>query len=249
MSKSLKQKQSKFIVPSDIEWKFDQINRTLPLRDQIYVLIRSMISTGALPPGGPVEEKAIAIRLGVSRTPVREAVQRLSDEHMVEIKPQSGTRVAGISRSHVHQAFIIRRALESESVAAAAEKITDKDATRLEGNYLQHQLALDRKQFVDAIRFDDEFHQTIAEIADLPLLWRAITIFKVQLDRCRHQTVPKEGYGESTLLQHKAILDALKDRDASLARQMMQSHLDLTYRGIQEFLDAELEELQRLSNS
>jgi DNA-binding GntR family transcriptional regulator len=104
--KALKEKKSKFIVPPDVEWKFDQINRTLPLRDQIYALIRSMISTGALPPGGPLEEKAIAIRLGVSRTPVREAVQRLSDEHMVEIKPQSGTRVAGISRSHVHQAFI-----------------------------------------------------------------------------------------------------------------------------------------------
>ena len=249
MSKALKQKKSKFTVPIDVEWKFDQINRTLPLRDQIYALIRSMISTGALPPGGPIEEKAIAIRLGVSRTPVREAVQRLSDEHMVEIKPQSGTRVAAISRSHVHQAFIIRRALESETVAAAAKNITPQDATRLEGNYLQHQLALDREQFVDAIRFDDEFHQTIAEIADLPLLWRAITIFKVQLDRCRHQTVPKEGYGESTLLQHKAIFDALKDRDADLARQKMQSHLDLTYEGIQEFLEAEFAEQQQASSS
>ncbi|MEP5181640.1 MAG: GntR family transcriptional regulator [Rhizobiaceae bacterium] len=245
----MKQKQSKFIVPPDIEWKIDQINRTLPLRDQIYALIRSMISTGALPPGGPLEEKAIAIRLGVSRTPVREAVQRLSDEHMVEIKPQSGTRVAAISQSHVHQAFIIRRALESETVAAAAENMTAKYATSLEGNYLQHQLALERGQFVDAIRFDDEFHQMIAQIADLPLLWRAITIFKVQLDRCRHQTVPKEGYGESTLLQHKAILDALKDKDAALARQMMQSHLDLTYQGIQEFLEAEFAEIQHLSSS
>lgn len=136
----------------------------------------------------------------------------------------------------MHQAFIIRRALESETVEAAAKNITTKDATRLEGNYLQHQLAIKRGQFVDAIRFDDEFHQTIAHIANLPLLWRAITIFKAQLDRCRHQTVSRKGRGKSTLVQHKAILDALKDRDAISAQKSMQFHLDETYQDIQEFL-------------
>lgn len=233
----------------DADREFDQIDRTLPLRDQIYSMIRSRILTGLIPPGSALEEKNIAVRLGVSRTPVREAVQRLSDEHLIEIKPQSGTLVAGISEGHVHQAFIIRRALESETVVAAANNMTPKDATRLEGNYLQHQLALEREQFVDAIRFDDEFHQTIASIADLPLLWRAITIFKAQLDRCRYQTVPKKGYGESTLLQHKAILDALKGRDASSARKSMQSHLDQTYLGIQEYLDTGRETDQHTSQN
>lgn len=236
---SLKKKQPKFTLPPDGEWRFDEIDRTLPLRDQIYPLIRSMILTGILPPGGLLDEKVIASRLGVSRTPVREAVQRLSDEHLIDIKPQSGTRISGILHRQVHQAFIIRRALESEAVLAAANNISEKDSMRLEGNFLQHQLALERHQFVEAIRLDDEFHQSISRIADLPMLWRAINIFKAQLDRCRYQTVPKKGYGESTLLQHKAILDALKDRNASLAQQTMQSHLDLTYQGILEFLNSD----------
>ncbi|MEM7461912.1 MAG: GntR family transcriptional regulator [Pseudomonadota bacterium] len=233
----MKTKPSKKTIALDAEWKFDQIDRTLPLRDQIYSMIRSMILTGALPPGGSLEEKVIAARLGVSRTPVREAVQRLGDEQLIEIKPQSGTRVAYILQTQVHQAFIIRRALESETVEAAANNITPEDATRLEGNYLQHELAINRGQFVDAIKLDDEFHQTIARIANLPLLWRAITIFKAQLDRCRHQTVSRQGRGQMTLQQHKAVLDALKDGDAKSARKAMQNHLDETYKDIQAFLE------------
>lgn len=217
------------------------IDRSQPLRDQIYAMIRKLILTGVLPPGGTLEEKVIAQRLGVSRTPVHEAVQKLSDEHLVDVKPQSGTRVAHISSNQVHQAFLIRRSLESETVFAAAAQMTDTNLKNLENNILQHQQALEQKQFVDAIALDDEFHKAIANIADLPLLWRAITISKAQLDRCRHQTLPVEGYGASTLQQHNAILSALKVRDETLARQMMQSHLDQTYVGIRKFLETQAE--------
>ncbi len=235
----MKNKPSRHTLSIEAELAFDQIDRSQPLRDQIYAMIRSMILTGVLPPGGILEEKAIASRLGVSRTPIREAVQKLGDEHLIEIKPQSGTRVANISLGHVHQAFIIRRALESETAAAAASKMTAKDETRLEGNYFQHRLALERELFVDAIGFDDEFHRIIADIADLPLLWQAIAIFKAQLDRCRHKTLPIDGYAASTLSQHQAILDALKEHNGKLAGEMMRSHLDQTYQGIQKYLDAE----------
>lgn len=215
----------------------DQIDRGQSMRDQIYSMVRTQILTGVMAPGETMDEKAIATSLGVSRTPVREAIQRLSDEHLVDVKPRSGTRVARVSHIHVYQAFMIRRALESETVYSAAKNLTQKDAKKLERNVKQHEMALKRKQYVDAISLDDEFHKTIADIAKLPLLWRAITIFKAQLDRCRHQTLPKEGYGASTLTQHQAILDALKGKDQELARLMMQAHLDQTYVGIQKFLD------------
>ncbi|MGI9354597.1 MAG: GntR family transcriptional regulator [Rhizobiaceae bacterium] len=241
----MKNKPSRNALPIEAELEFDQIDRSQPMRDQIYTMIRSLILTGVLSPGGTLEEKSIARRLGVSRTPVREAVQKLSDENLVDVKPQSGTRVTDISYRQVHQAFIIRRALESETVAAAAANMTAKDEARLERNYVQHKLAIEREHFVDAIRIDDEFHQTIADIADLPMLWRAITISKAQLDRCRHMAVPKEGYGESTLQQHRAILDALKGRDEALASQMMQSHLDQTYRGIHRFMQTDQDDSHR----
>lgn len=214
-----------------------RIDRSRPLRDQIYAVIKDMILTGTLPPSGALDEKAIAIKLGVSRTPVREAVKKLSDENLVDIKPQSGTRVAGISRKSVHQAFLIRYALEGETVAAATLRMTPVDETRLEGIYLLHQLAIEKKQFVEAIGFDDDFHRTIAEIADLPLLWRAIDVFKAQLDRCRYLTVPQTGYGEATLEQHCAVINAMKGRDETRARDKMRAHLDHTYAGMQLLLD------------
>lgn len=220
----------------ELDWSFDSIERGRPLRDQVYSLIRLKILTGTLPPGGTLDEKAISGLLGISRTPVREAVQKLSDENLVEIKPQSGTRVALMLRANIHQAYLIRRALENETVAAAAADITPRDLTRLEGNYLQHRLAIEHEEYVEAIRIDDDFHRLIAEIAQLPLLWRAITIFKAQLDRCRYQTVPQKGRGEATLAQHKAVIDALKDRDGQRAQAMMRAHLDRTYAGIEAFL-------------
>ena len=220
-----------------LDWSLDSVDRARPLRDQVYSLIRLKILTGLLPPGGTLDEKSISAHLGVSRTPVREAVQRLSDENLIEIKPQSGTLVAPMLRSNIHQAFLIRRALESETVSAAAQSMTPRDEGRLESNFLQHRLAIEHEQFVDAISLDDDFHRTIAEIAKLPLLWRAVTIFKAQLDRCRYQTVPKKGAGQATLQQHRDIIDALKNGDTRTAKSMMRTHLDMTYSGITEFLD------------
>ncbi|MEM9106779.1 MAG: GntR family transcriptional regulator [Pseudomonadota bacterium] len=213
------------------------IDRTKPLRDQVYALIRLMILTGSLRPGGTLDEKAIAAQLGVSRTPVREAVQKLSAEDLVEIKPQSGTLVAAISPSAIFQAYMIRRALESETVATASANMTPGDAVRLEGNFQQHQMALAQEQFVEAIRLDDEFHRIIAEIADLPLLWRAITLFKAQIDRCRYQTIVSKGSSEATLQQHRDIMEALEKRDPTLAKEQMQAHLDRTYKVIEDFLE------------
>ncbi len=228
---------SKKTIQPDVIWPVDRIDRTKPLRDQVYSLLRLMILTGSLQPRGTLDEKAIAVQLGVSRTPVREAVQKLSAEDLVEIKPQSGTLVAAISPSAIFQAYLIRRALESETVAAAAGKMTTNDGVRLEGNFHQHRLAIEREQFVEAIRLDDEFHRIIAEVADLPLLWRAITLFKAQIDRCRYQTIVSKESGEATLQQHRDIIEALEERDPERAKEKMQAHLDRTYTVIEDFLE------------
>ena len=108
-----------------------RLDRSRPMRDQIYPLVRRMILTGAIKPGEVIDEKAIAAQLNVSRTPVREAVKKLSDENLVEVVAQSGTRAARIARDEIAEAFLIRRALESESAAQAATRITQSSrATR-----------------------------------------------------------------------------------------------------------------------
>ena len=206
------------------------LNRALPLRDQIYNKIRNLIVVGRLKPGEVINEVAIADALGVSRTPVREAVKRISDEGLITILAQTGTYVAPISRADLEEAYVIRRALEMESARRAAAKMTPQAAERLEDNMTAHRLAISRGRYAVAIQLDDEFHRTIAEICGMPMIWRAVDISKAQMDRGRYLAIPKPGYGEQTIEQHGAILDALQRHDTEGAAQAMEHHLETSFR-------------------
>jgi DNA-binding GntR family transcriptional regulator len=206
------------------------------MRDQIYPMVRQMILTGVIKPGEIIDEKAIAAELHVSRTPVREAVKKLSDENLVQVVAQSATRAAPIDLREINEAFLIRRALETESAAQAAATITDEGVHQLEDNLVLHARAIERRQFVQAIEIDDQFHRLIAQSSGLNRLWRTIDISKAQLDRCRHLMVPRAGQADATLVQHRAVVDALRARDAERAREAMKHHLEAAYASTVEVL-------------
>lgn len=214
------------------------LDRSRPMRDQIYAILRQLILTSRIAPGAALDEKAIAADLAVSRTPVHEAVQRLSDERLVEVRAQSGTFVARIDRGQIEEAQVIRRALESESAAQAAARMADAAAERLEDILMLHEAALDRRRYPDAIAHDDAFHRAICEIAGYPALWRAIDVSKAPLDRCRHMMIPREGMAAATIADHRAILACLRQRDPEGARAAMRGHLDRAYGQTLAFLDA-----------
>ena len=214
-----------------------RLDRSRPLRDQIYPMVRTLILTGAIRPGEIIDEKAIAAKLHVSRTPVREAVKRLSDEHLVEVVAQSATRAARIDRAEIHESFLIRRALEMESAAQAAPLMNQDHADRLSDILLLHARAIERRNYVEAIERDDQFHRFITEIGGLPRLWRTIDISKAQIDRCRHLMVPRAGQAEATLEQHRELIRALNSRDPEKASQAMRAHLEAAYRSTEAVLD------------
>jgi GntR family transcriptional regulator, rspAB operon transcriptional repressor len=216
-----------------------RLDRSRPMRDQIYPLVRRMILSGAIKPGDIIDEKAIAAQLDVSRTPVREAVKKLSDENLVEVIAQSGTRASRMDRKEIEEAFLIRRALEAESAAQAATRMTEAHADRLEDILLLHTRAIERKRFAEAIERDDEFHRYIADISDLPRLWRAIEISKAQLDRCRHMMLPRKGEAETTLKAHRLIISTLKSGNSETAAQAMREHLETAYRNAIVVLDGQ----------
>ncbi len=215
-----------------------RLDRSLPMREQIYALVRGLILTGKITPGEVIDEKQIAALLKVSRTPVREAVKKLSDEHLVDVIAQSGTKASLIDRHEVEQAYIIRRALEMESAAQAAARMTDAHADALSDLLLSHARVIERRDYEEAIAVDDKFHRTIAEISDLPRLWRAIEISKAQLDRCRYMMLPRAGEAEATLEQHREIIRALKSNNPELARSAMGAHLERAYGNTAKVLEA-----------
>jgi len=214
-----------------------RLDRSHPLREQIYPMIRGLILAGLIRPGEVIDEKAIAAQLNVSRTPVREAVKRLSDEHLVEVVAQSATRAAKMDRREIEQSFLIRRALEMESAAQAACHMNQDHADRLSEILNRHARAVERRNYVEAIARDDDFHRAITAISDLPRLWATIEISKAQLDRCRHMMLPRAGQAEATLEQHREIIRALNSGDPAKASAAMKAHLDAAYRSTEAVLD------------
>jgi DNA-binding GntR family transcriptional regulator len=206
------------------------LNRSMPLRDQIYTVVRRAIVTGNLRPGAVVNEVEIAEKLGVSRTPVREAVKKASDEGLVDVLAQSGTFVAEINRSQVEEAYIVRIALECESMGRAAPLMTDLHIQDLEAIIGRHESALRRGRFDEAIACDDDFHRYVAQISGLTMLWKVVDTCKAQMDRCRLQTLPRPGHGTETIEQHRAIVAALATRKIRPSIQALRAHLDTSLR-------------------
>ncbi|NND90343.1 MAG: GntR family transcriptional regulator [Granulosicoccus sp.] len=208
------------------------------MKDQVYALLRQFILTGKISPGELIDEKLIASYLGISRTPVREAVRKLSSEHLVDVVAQSATRVSQLELKAIEEAYLIRRALEMESAAQASQAMTQEHADTLASIIQRHTSAIERQQFARAIDIDDEFHRAIAMISELERLWESIEVAKAQLDRCRHIMLPRVGQAEKTIAQHRAILRALKSGDPVRARKAMQSHLDYAYKSAVRMLKA-----------
>lgn len=206
-----------------------QLNRQDSMSDQVYALLHKLILTAEIKPGELINEKSIAAQLGISRTPIREAVKRLSEEHLVDVVAQSATRVSQLDLKSIEEAYLIRRALEMESAAQAARSMTQSHTDALAGIIEEHTRAIANREYVKAIDIDDAFHRYIAGISELTRLWRTIEISKAQLDRCRHLMVPRVGQAEKTIEQHRVILRALNTGDSSKARLAMQSHLDFAY--------------------
>lgn len=206
------------------------------MRDQLYAIVRKAIVTGKLAPGAPINEIAIAKKMGVSRTPVREAVKKVSDEGLIDVFAQNGTFVAEISKEQVEEAYIIRIALEVESIKRAAQRIGKEEIERLEDIIAAQEIANRRGRFDAAIVHDDNFHRTIAEVSGLKMLWKVIDVSKAQMDRCRLLSLPSEGAGQQTIEQHQDILDALKKHDEAASVAALKRHLTTSWKNTRQLL-------------
>ena len=176
--------------------------------------------------------------MGISRTPIREAVKRLGDEHLVDIVAQSATRASQLDLKAIQEAYLIRRALEMESAAQASQAMTAEHNDALTNIIHRHSQSIEHEKFANAIDIDDEFHRCIAGINKLDRLWQTIEVSKAQLDRCRHIMLPRIGQAEQTIEQHRSILRALNTADAMQASASMKAHLDFAYNSAIQLLES-----------
>jgi GntR family transcriptional regulator, rspAB operon transcriptional repressor len=177
-------------------------------------------------PGEVVSEAEIALTYGVSRTPVREAILRLSDEGLVEIFPQSGIFVSRIPLSALPEAIIVRKALEATTARFAAGLATSSQILSLQA-ILQRQREADTADDRDAFhQADEHFHATIADVAGYPGIWTLIQQVKVHVDRFRQLTLPQKGRMTQVIAEHEVVLAAIEAHDPAAAGTAMEKHIE-----------------------
>jgi DNA-binding GntR family transcriptional regulator len=193
---------------------------------RIYSDLRTELVSLRRRPGEPISEAEIALSYGVSRTPVREAILKLSDEGLLEIFPQSGIFVSRIPVAALPEAIIIRKALEETTARLAAERATSSQILILH-SILERQREADAARDGDAFHQADEmFHATIAEVAGHPGIWTLIQQVKVHVDRYRRLTLPQTGRIAQVIAEHEVILAAIEAHDPAGARIAMDIHLE-----------------------
>lgn len=199
--------------------------RRVTTADAIFDRLHADILSLRLPPGMSLQEKRIAEEFNVSRTPVREALLRLSEGGLVDIYPQSGTVVSQVPVSAIPEAVVVRKALEGTTVERAAEIATALDIDRLDA-IISRQRSLAALGDTAAFHEEDEaFHEAIAGIAGYPGIWTILKSVKVQIDRARRLTLPVLGRMENVVQEHGWIRDAIASHDVVAAREAMMHHL------------------------
>lgn len=197
-----------------------------PLREVVCETLREAIRTGVLKPGERLMEIQLAEELGVSRTPVREAIRKLELEGYVIMMPRRGTYVANLSIRDVNEVFEIRTSLDSLASGLAAERITDEELERLErllvliGEYIEEN---DMDKIVET---DMEFHDLLYQASRNTRLVGIIFNLREQLTRFRATSMAYPGRLKETLEEHTRIVEAIAQGNVELAQKAAEEHME-----------------------
>ncbi|RUT32495.1 GntR family transcriptional regulator [Arsenicitalea aurantiaca] len=199
--------------------------KTRSTAQNVFELLRQDIVMGVLRPTEPIREAEIAARLGVSRTPVREALLRLAGLGLVEIYPQSGTRVAPIRIEKVKAAQLIREVVEVEVVRRAALKASASDIAALREIVEDQAVAARRNDAPWFFDRDEAFHNRLHVIAGLESVAEELEDLKVHLNRLRYVTLNWPRRSQDIISDHASMIDAVERGDGDGAARAMQDHL------------------------
>jgi DNA-binding GntR family transcriptional regulator len=196
------------------------------MRQPVYERLRTAIIRLDLEPGRRLSENELAERFEISRTPIREALIRLSEDRLVEIVPQLGTFVAAISEATVAEALFVRESIELAAVRLAAERATDEDVGALRSLVKEQQKARRAKDLDRFHEFDDEFHRQICELSGHPIAWALVVRANSHLERLRRLSVPRPRDLSGVIAEHERLIDAIARRDPDAAESTLSEHFD-----------------------
>ncbi len=210
--------------------KIQQAN--LSLGNQAYQEVKRIILEGQVTPGEKLNEGELARALGISRTPVREAINRLEKEGLVEIFPQRGAFVIQLSKADIYELFLIREKLEGLAAYLTAERIDKNGLTKLEACIEGFEEPFDDRAISRYAREDFKFHQLIVLLSGGKRLINLISVLHDHIRIYRLTAHGSSGRMKESLLEHWKIIEALNKRDPEDAERRMGLHIQHVRDGV-----------------
>lgn len=195
-------------------------------REYVYRLLKGNIVNLTLPPGQSISEQEIADYLQVSRTPVREAFIKLSQENLLDIVPQKGTYVSLIDPDQVEESKFARETLEREIIQEACRSFPGEALFELQSNVTLQELCINEKNYLKFFELDESMHGTIFKGCKKARIWFMLQQMNAHYNRVRMLNLAV-GYDWGQLIQqHKTLLQAIREKDALLAKATIDIHLN-----------------------
>lgn len=203
----------------------DGMNEYLPLRDVVFKTLRKAIITGEFAPGERLMEISLANRLGVSRTPVREAIRKLELEGLVINIPRRGAQVARITEKSLRDVIEVRSVLEEFAAVLACERITEEEMDELKSLHEQFVLSIEGNDILDMVEKDEQFHDAIFHAAKNDRLISILANLREQFYRYRMEYIKDIKQRSTLVTEHQELMNAIFRRDGEAAKKTMKDHL------------------------
>ncbi len=195
------------------------------IHEEVAIQIRAMIRDGLLVKGQKVEEKYLCESMGVSRTPVREALRMLNVEGLVELIPNKGCYISDPPIEVIQDLFEVISVLEGTSARLAAQKMSDRDFAKIEALHEDLERYYDVRDHRSYLQRNHLLHELIQDIAGNAVLKQVIDGLRQKIMLYRYRQLYQEYRFDQSIQEHREILDAFRKRDAVLAEDAMKRHL------------------------
>ncbi len=202
------------------------MNEYLPLRDVVFNTLRQAILKGELEPGERLMEIQLADRLGVSRTPIREAIRKLELEGLVLMIPRKGAEVAKISAKSLRDVLEVRRSLEELAIELACERMTAEEIKELELAQESFRMAIQLGDIMTIAEADEHYHGVIYLGTGNARLIQILNNLREQMYRYRLEYIKDAAKRQVLIVEHDHILKALKERRTADAKAAVREHID-----------------------
>jgi len=203
----------------------DSDHRSNTLHSRVFNQIRNDILNGVYEPGESLIETKLSEELGVSRTPIREALRQLELEGLVQSVPNKGVTVKGVSSQDIQDIYTIRMLIEGLAARWAAEKITPEELEELQEAVDLEEFYTIKEDYKQLLKFDTRFHDIIYRASKSMPLMHTLSTFHHYIQKARKLSMSSPRRAREVLEEHKAILQAIIDRDANRAEMLTTQHV------------------------